>query len=178
MTSRKRKAGDDAPQKDVGKPASLPAIPSEDPRLDRDIEGLLMASNDIRMINMQILDEFLRSRKLSERGLDIITLIGVGLDRPSKLNKYFGIFPSAITLETDKLVDAGYITRRQDKRDRRVTLLSLTSRGRAVRKDALELVNRAFRERLADVSRQELDAAVNVLRKIVGDLHEPTRPDY
>lgn len=151
--------------------------PQDDPRLDRDIEGLLIAANDIRMINMQILDKFLRTRKLSERGLDIITLIGVGLDRPSKLNKYFGIFPSAITLETDKLVDAGYISRRQDKKDRRVTLLSLTAKGRAVRKSALELVNRAFRERLQDVSPKEVTASIDVLRKIVGDLHEPTRPD-
>jgi len=148
-----------------------------DPRLDRDIEKLLIAANDIRRINMQTLDRFTRSLALSERSLDVITAIGVGFDRPSKLNKYFGIFPSAITAETDKLVEAGYITRSPDKSDRRVTLLALTESGQAVRREALGLVNEEFRRRLTGIPPSELERCIDLLRTIIGPLEPASRSD-
>jgi len=148
-----------------------------EPRLDRDIERLLIAANDIRRINMQTLDHFTRSLSLTERSLDVITAIGVGLDRPSKLNKFFGIFPSAITAETDKLVEAGYITRTQDQSDRRVTLLALTERGQDVRKQALALVNDEFRRRLNGIAETDLEHCIDLLRTIIGPLEPATRSD-
>jgi DNA-binding MarR family transcriptional regulator len=152
-----------------------PAALGRRQRLDLDIEGLLVAASDVRRIWNRELKEFLRERKLSERGLNIIYVVNAGLNRPGLLIDYLDVLPSTVTVEIEKLVAAGLIERRAVPTDRRVTELVLTDQGQAVRRDSIERVNRAFRPRLDHVAAEDLRACVTTLRQVIQPF-EPETP--
>lgn len=145
--------------------------------LDPDIESLLVASTDLQRVIGRQLKGLSRRQKLSERGLYIINLVRVGLNRPSRLIEYFDVLPSTITADTEKLVAAGLIERKVVPSDRRVTELALTRRGAAVRQEALALLNGVFRARLAQIPPQDLQTCIDTLRKIIQPL-EPETPTH
>jgi len=162
-------AGPAKTAKRIDKAAASP----REANLDPDIEALLIAATDVqRMLNRQLKGVW-RKHSLSERGLHIINLVRMGLNRPSHLIRYFDVLPSTITADTEKLVGAGLIERHPDPADRRVTQLGLTSRGRAVRAEALALLNATIRARLAQVPPEDLRTCVDTLRKII----EPLDPE-
>lgn len=144
--------------------------------LDPDIEALLIAATDLQRVTNRLLRTISRKRKLTERGLHIINLIRVGLNRPSRLIEYFDVLPSTITSDTEKLVAAGLVERQAVPTDRRVTQLALTRKGLAVRQEALAHLNGALRERLAQIPPEDLRVCVETLRKVIRPLEPQTPP--
>jgi DNA-binding MarR family transcriptional regulator len=144
--------------------------------LDPDIEGLLVAATDVQRVINRELKQFRLKMQLSERGLHIINLVRVGFDRPSRLIEYFDVLPSTITADVEKLVAAGLLMRQAVPSDRRVIQLVLTDRGLAVRKEALALLNSAFRARLGHVAGGDLRICVDTLRAVVEPLEPGTPP--
>lgn len=139
--------------------------------LDPDVTELMRLSADIQRATTRELRSLWRTKKISERGLYILELVNGGLDRPSRLIEYFGVLPSTITFETDKLVAAGLIRRESVPDDRRVVRLSLTDAGLAVHKAATQAINEVLRPRLAELSREELDGFLATFHKILDPLY-------
>jgi DNA-binding MarR family transcriptional regulator len=149
---------------------------AREPGLDPDIEALLIATTDVQRVTNRLLKPISRKRKLTERGLHIINLIRVGLNRPSRLIDYFDVLPSTITSDTEKLVAAGFVERQAVPTDRRVTKLALTRKGVAVRQEALAQLNGSFRERLAQIPPEDLRICIETLRKVIDPLEPGTPP--
>lgn len=160
----------------VGKVKIAREAQGREPGLDPDIEALLIATTDVQRVTNRLLKTISRKRRLTERGLHIINLIRVGLNRPSRLIEYFDVLPSTITSDTEKLVAAGFIERQAVLSDRRVTQLALTRKGVAVRQEALAHLNGALRERLAQIPPEDLRICVETLRKVIEPLEPETPP--
>lgn len=79
----------------------------------------------------------------------------------TKIGDRLMVHPTGITKLVDKLEERGWVERRADPGDRRVTLAAITSSGRAVAKRATEAVG-AVRFG-ADLSDADLEALVDVL---------------
>jgi DNA-binding MarR family transcriptional regulator len=150
------------------------STPKRRVRLDRDIEDILVAATDVRRSLDRELKSFRRREKLSDRGLFIIHIVNAGLNWPSALIDYFDVLPSTITVEIEKLVQAGLLTRHAAPADRRVIQLAVTDKGKAVRRRGLALLNAKFRPRLDAISAQDLQVTIDTLRKIVQPLDPET----
>lgn len=88
------------------------------------------------------------------------------------------IHPSTLTGILTRLVERGQLARRPDPADRRRTVLSLTPRGRSVDRLKAGTVEAGVRRTLAASTREELEAAVRVLRRLGEDIaaEAPARP--
>jgi DNA-binding MarR family transcriptional regulator len=84
------------------------------------------------------------------------------------LAKCAEVTPASITAMLDRLEERGIVRRRRSERDRRQVIVSLTAAGH----DLLEAKRTAWEERwareLAAHSEEELDAAIGVIRSLVG----------
>jgi DNA-binding MarR family transcriptional regulator len=172
---QKRVAATSAPQKRAAA-ARAPKRPrgaaSQSEILDRDVEDLLIATTDIdRVLDREL--KAWRGKELSERSLYILYIVERGFNRPNLLINYFGILPSMITVDLDKLEAAGLLRRRPVPSDRRATQLVLTEKGRAVCRNAKIRLNSTFRPRMDNVSPEDLRICIETLRKIVQPLVPP-----
>lgn len=143
-------------------------------RLDDDIEQFLVATTDAHRMIRHELRKLSRHHELSERSLNIITMINAGLNRPGMLINYFEVLPSTITSETDRLVAAGLLERQAHPTDRRISILALTARGHNVREEALAVLNQTFRSRLDNVRSKNLQVCIDTLRAIMDNSIVPT----
>ena len=71
-----------------------------------------------------------------------------------------------MTTLVDKLVNMGYVEKRQDCDDNRVTLVSLTDKGKALRKDFREISERLVTTAYKNVPLKEQEALIIALHKI------------
>jgi len=89
-------------------------------------------------------------QSLDRLGPSLVTELGADLD----------LLPSTASRLSDRLADAGYITRRVSPTNRRATLLEMTDAGRAVLDELVELRIRAFGEVVRHLSDAERAALV------------------
>jgi DNA-binding MarR family transcriptional regulator len=140
---------------------------------DADIVDFLGAVMDVqRMISaltLPVADEY----AISERALGIIFLVHAGLDRPGLLHEYLNVLPSTITSDIDKLIAAGLLKRTPSDTDRRVTRISVTSRGARVQQKSLRQLHEFFRAKVADMALEELHGCIATLRKLSGVPRSP-----
>jgi DNA-binding MarR family transcriptional regulator len=120
--------------------------------------------------------ELWQEQALTERALWIITLVKLGLNRPSKLIEYFDVKPSTMTFELNKLADAGLLERQIFEKDRRSISLSLTDEGQRVYKKMTEMLNRFLQPRVAALEPGELEAFLDIGFKIAQKMR-PDQPD-
>lgn len=138
-----------------------------DDRLDADVNEILEIISDAqRAVDRQV-KNLSRKLKIQPRGIFTLTLIHAGLDRPSLLVEYFDALPSTITLEVDRLVEAGLVTRKPDAQDRRIVRLALTRKGNKFREDVIDVVNAMFLPKMNEISKAEFKACLKTLRKFV-----------
>jgi MarR family transcriptional regulator, organic hydroperoxide resistance regulator len=81
-----------------------------------------------------------------------------------ELAKSADLNPASVTAMLDQLEANGIVERRRDSQDRRVCLVSLTARGRAIVEDKRRHWQALWDEQFGDLSEQELMAAVRVMR--------------
>jgi DNA-binding MarR family transcriptional regulator len=120
-------------------------------RLERATRGLLALNVSVlEHMEKQIGLAPLRALQSLERlGPSLVTELGADLD----------LLPSTASRLSDRLADAGYITRRVSPSNRRATLLELTDSGRAILAELIALRTRAFGEvveRMNDADRAAL----------------------
>jgi DNA-binding MarR family transcriptional regulator len=105
-------------------------------RLERATRGLLTLNVSVlEHMEKQIGLAPLRALQALDRlGPSLVTELGADLD----------LLPSTASRLSDRLAEAGYITRRVSPTNRRATLLELTDAGRAILGELIELRVRAF----------------------------------
>lgn len=77
-----------------------------------------------------------------------------------------GLSSGAMTNRVDILEDRGFVRREKDKHDRRGVLVSLTSHGRRIIDQAIQLRLEAADEGLTGITAEELQELARLLRKI------------
>lgn len=109
------------------------------------LERLERATRGLLALNVSVLERMekriglapLRALQSLERlGPSLVTELGADLD----------LLPSTASRLSDRLADAGYITRRVSPTNRRATLLEMTDAGRAVLDELIQLRVDAFGE--------------------------------
>ena len=85
---------------------------------------------------------------------------------PQFIGNILHISKQQMTSITEKLCDAGFITRKTDPSDRRRLLLSLTDEGNRVLDDQNDVVRRKFIESLAGLTDAEQDELASSIRTI------------
>lgn len=120
--------------------------------LEKSTRGLLH-------LNMTLLEQMEKTpglaalralQALQRRGPILVTELGDELD----------MLPSTASRLSDRLADAGLITRRVSPRNRRATVLELTDAGLAVLDDLIVLRSRALTEVADHMSSEELEALI------------------
>ncbi len=122
------------------------------------LERLEQATRGLLALNVSVLERMekriglapLRAlQSLDRLGPSLVTELGADLD----------LLPSTASRLSDRLADAGFITRRVSPTNRRATLLELTDAGRAVLDDLIALRIQAFGEvvkHMSDADRASL----------------------
>jgi MarR family transcriptional regulator, organic hydroperoxide resistance regulator len=75
--------------------------------------------------------------------------------------------PASVTAMLDQLESSGIVQRRRTAHDRRVCMVSLTDKGRAIMDDKHAHWQALWNQHLADLSEEELAAALRVMRTII-----------
>ncbi|MFD1814031.1 MarR family winged helix-turn-helix transcriptional regulator [Rhodococcus gannanensis] len=95
--------------------------------------------------------------------------------RQNELAVSLCVSQSALSRQIADLVDAGLVARRPDPDDGRASLVELTDAGRRILADSKARRADNLRERLADWSQDEAEAALAALRHLIDTFSIPAR---
>lgn len=111
---------------------------------DEFLSQLERATRGLLALNVSALEQLEKRIGLAPlRALQALDRLGPSL--VTELGEDLGLLPSTASRLSDRLADAGYITRRVAPTNRRATLLELTDAGHAVLDELISLRIRAFR---------------------------------
>jgi DNA-binding MarR family transcriptional regulator len=129
-------------------------------------EGLAFGPRALRAATAKVTQRY----DLGPRGAWILNVISNGVAYPLELASVFCVGRSLITAELTRLTEAGLISARPGKDDRRRTELTLTPLGKTASAEIREEFLAIVRRRLAGYSAQEARLAAEMLRALS---HEP-----
>jgi DNA-binding MarR family transcriptional regulator len=89
--------------------------------------------------------------------------------RQDELVSRIGVDKAIGTRVIKKLVEGGYVRRRNDPDDRRVTLISLTDDGAAMKRDIIGVLTTLNRSLLKDFSDEEQETIFRLLDRIIAN---------
>lgn len=119
------------------------AMPSTNKPAKTDLSELERATRGLLALNVSALEQMEQRIGLAPlRALQALDRLGPSL--VTELGDELGLLPSTASRLSDRLADAGYITRRVAPTNRRATLLELTDAGRAVLDELIGLRVEAF----------------------------------
>ncbi|GGP08380.1 MarR family winged helix-turn-helix transcriptional regulator [Oceanobacillus neutriphilus] len=90
-----------------------------------------------------------------------------GSEQLSVMAKEIGYTPGAITGITSKLVKDGYIERKSQENDRRVILIAITEKGKALLNEAQQQGQNVFNEVYAVLSEEEISQLLRIQKKLI-----------
>lgn len=92
--------------------------------------------------------------------------------RQDELVSMIGVTKAIGTRVIKKLDKAGYIRRRHDPKDHRVSLLSLTDEGAAIKLDVMEIYNSLNKSLLKDFTSDEQETVHRLLNKMIANAQQ------
>lgn len=127
----------------------------------------LQAHNMLRSAR-QIINRELRPLELtSAEGNILLHLLTQGEAMgQEQLVEQLDISKPAVSRALDSLEQKGYVTRQPDPSDKRAHRIHLTSKALEVRETVEQIYNRVFTLAVQDISQDELDAFMNLFRRI------------
>ena len=142
----------------------------ERPDLDLDAMATVLRLNALVTVGSRLIESILASHQISLGEFDVLAALrrnGSGAElTPTTLARVAMLSPSGMTNRLDRLVAAGFITRRADPADRRGSLISLTRSGETVTNLAVKDVAAAESElfgRISATERLRFDRTLNKL---------------
>jgi DNA-binding MarR family transcriptional regulator len=109
----------------------------------------------------------------------VLMVLGVtGEQRMSDLALQLGISLSTLSSLVDRLVDAGFVTRRSDARDRRNVLVSLAEAGKTLLAGFQELGVEHLRKLLAQMSDSDIHTVNQAIDVLVAAARRLTAEDF
>ncbi|KUH99444.1 MarR family transcriptional regulator [Mycobacterium sp. IS-3022] len=144
--------------------STAPGAPTDPSRQPDDfLTELERATRGLLDLNVLALDHIEKRIGLAPlRALQALDRLGPS--RVTELGDELGMLPSTASRLSDRLADAGYITRRVAPTNRRATLLELTDGGRAVLDELIALRVQAFGEVTRYVSETDCAALIQGAR--------------
>ncbi|HZE04146.1 MAG TPA: MarR family transcriptional regulator [Solirubrobacteraceae bacterium] len=166
MTTARRKPAGEAAQPE---PAAHPRTAIEELR-----HALAHMSGAERRLRSR--DHQLRPGELTHAQLRSIAALGRQSEMTvGQLAKSADLKPASVTVMLDHLEDANIVQRHRSTEDRRVCNVSLTPEGWQLLERKLSAWQALWEQRLADVSDEELESAVRIIR-LVTDLYDSVTP--
>jgi len=107
----------------------------------------------------------------------LMLLSAVGEARMSDLAHQLGISPSTLSSLVDRLVEANFVSRRDDARDRRSVLVSLTTGGTRLLDQFNELGAGALRELLEQIDARDIVTVNKAIELLVAAARRLTAED-
>ena len=89
--------------------------------------------------------------------------------RQDELVSKIGVDKAIGTRVVKKLTEEGYVRRRNDPEDRRVSLLSLTDDGAAMKRDIIEVLTSLNKSLLKDFTDEEQETILSLLNRIIAN---------
>jgi DNA-binding MarR family transcriptional regulator len=96
----------------------------------------------------------------------LLHLLSGGALPMSELSRRLGCSKPNVTALAGRLIGEGLAVRRQDKKDRRITRIEITARGRKVMEGRRKAARAAIRANLSPLSDRELDGLCESLEKV------------
>ena len=90
-----------------------------------------------------------------------------GVTNPGKLAEGLGVTPPNVTGIVDRLVEQGFLTRQENREDRRALVLQVTEKGESLLSDLRERRASSMRDVLAHLSLEELSYLARGLSALV-----------
>ena len=141
---------------------------------DEFLSQLERATRGLLALNVSALEQLEKRIGLAPlRALQALDRLGPSL--VTELGEDLGLLPSTASRLSDRLAEAGYITRRVAPTNRRATLLELTDAGRAVLDELIGLRTKAFRavtRRMTEADRAALIQGTRAFTAAYRDLVE------
>jgi len=78
-----------------------------------------------------------------------------------------------ITRIVDKLETKHLVVRKAVQGDRRANLISITKDGKELFENVIPIVNKAYKDAISCITREEASVTLNTLKKITADLSQP-----
>lgn len=94
----------------------------------------------------------------------------------ARLAELLEIEPISVSRLIDRMADAGWIERRNDETDRRVRMIFLTERSRAIFGDMRGVANEVFDQALTGLSAEQRLATLHGLKTIIANLTDVDLP--
>lgn len=133
------------------------AVPSTNRAVEAKLSELERATRGLLALNVSALEQMEQRIGLAPlRALQALERLGPSL--VTGLGDDLGLLPSTASRLSDRLADAGYITRRVAPTNRRATLLELTDAGRAVLDELIGLRVEAFRPVIRHMAEADIAA--------------------
>lgn len=146
----------------------------ERPDLDLRAMGTTLRLNMVVAIGKQLLEATVAELGISLGEFDVLAALRrSGHDAeltPTVLAKVAMLSPSGMTNRLDRLEEAGYLTRSPDPDDRRVSLVSLTPKGRRLADQAVAAIAAAENEAFGTLSTAELERLDRTLERLISRL--------
>jgi DNA-binding MarR family transcriptional regulator len=148
------------------------------------LQRFLRCGHILSSLLREILEESYLSQRcshpLTRTQFCLLKMISLNADvLPSKVARYLGLSPAAITKNVDKLEDLGLVNRDPSSEDRRATLLSVSPEGLRVVREYEDLKSSRMAPVVESLEEEELDELCDLLEGLCVDLlqHGPTRTD-
>lgn len=119
--------------------------------------------------NRFLIDELKRhgiTKLVPSHGEILGTLLLRGELQMTKLTEYIDKDKSTITALVNKLIRMGYVKKRKDSADNRVTWIALTDKGASLKPDIMDISRKLRKKAYENIREQEKEMLISVLSKI------------
>jgi len=139
-----------------------PPPPEDDAK--QDVRDLVRCMYSLDRELNRLNKDLAKVHSINPRSIYIMAQIRSGHNRPAELARHFGVLPSAITFEVDKLVAAKLVRRDQNPTDRRSVVLSVTAKGLNVVERAVAATHVMLEDRMGRVPAKDLKTFLDVFK--------------
>jgi DNA-binding MarR family transcriptional regulator len=122
--------------------------------------------------NQKILKKMLPQPVIPGQVAAFIYLTQDSAIRQDELVSKIGVDKAIGTRVIKKLDEGGYVRRRNDPEDRRVSLISLTNDGAAMKRDIVEVLTSLNRSILKDFTEEELETTHKILDRMIANTRQ------
>lgn len=135
---------------------------------DTDVSGQIQYT--LKRINMNVRHVMMRGLYNKELTMHQMIILRIIKENPkvnlTSLGNRLNLAKSSVSLSINKLVDEGYVLRKEDPNDRRNKYVVLSDAGKKALKETREASKQIFSQLLVDLTEEELIEIQNSLLKL------------
>ncbi len=133
---------------------------------DDELNAIYEAIRTTRAAMMRILDPFAERAAIGQRGIPTLGAISRGTKQPGPLAAAALVSPSLMTLDLQRLAEAGLVVRVQESHDARRARMELTLKGKKLHDEAVEVLRAAMIGILQDFPEKERRVFLKIFQRL------------